>query len=92
MALELDPLNDNDVESLHHDNDIKDEWEDKKDLIYLIDGRHNLFKLSIHRECDSVFCVNLARFKNVLDFIELSIRPFEFVRMSITDRCISFKG
>ena len=55
LALELDPLNDIDVESLHHDNTILDEWEDKMDYIYLIDGRLNLFKLCLHRECENVF-------------------------------------
>ena len=43
LALELDPLNTNDVESYYHDNEAKDEWYDKFDRIYLIDGRLNLF-------------------------------------------------
>ena len=51
LALELDPLNTNDVESYYHDNELKDEWYDKFDRIYLIDGRLNLFQLSLEREC-----------------------------------------
>ena len=54
LALELDPLNSNDVESYYHDNEAKDEWYDKFDRIYLIDGRLNLFQLSLERECKTL--------------------------------------
>ena len=50
LALELDPLNSNDVESYYHDNDNLDEWKDKLDRIYIIDGRMTLFKLCLERE------------------------------------------
>ena len=45
LALELDPLNSNDVESFYHDNANLDEWKDKLDRIFIIDGRLTLFKL-----------------------------------------------
>ena len=51
LAFEMDPLNTNDIESHHHDNDNLEEWEDKQDRIFLIDGRLNLFKFQIEREC-----------------------------------------
>ena len=43
LALELDPLNTNDVESYYHDDETDDLWYDKFDRIYVIDGRLNLF-------------------------------------------------
>ena len=51
LALETDPLNTNDVESYYHDNEARDEWHDKFDKIYLIDGRLNLFHIAMEREC-----------------------------------------
>ena len=52
LAFEMDPLNTNDIESHYHDNDNLEEWEDKIDRIFLIDGRLNLFKFQIERECN----------------------------------------
>ena len=50
LALELDPLNSNDVENYYHDNDNLDEWKDKLDKVFVIDGRLTLFKLCLERE------------------------------------------
>ena len=70
LAFEMDPLNTNDIESHYHDNDNFDEWEDKDDRIFLIDGRLNLFKLKIERECRVLDQCNLTKFKNIGDEIE----------------------
>ena len=65
LAFEMDPLNTNDIESHYHDNDNLEEWEDKIDRIFLIDGRLNLFKFQIERECRVLEQCNLFKFKNI---------------------------
>ena len=66
------------------------EWQDKKDQVYLIDSRLTLFKFSLERECLTLDKVGLN--KHIQDRIEKYVRATEFARMSITDRCISFNG
>ena len=92
LALELDPLNTNDVESYYHDNDTADVWHDKFDRIYLIDGRLNLFKISLERESRLLKKINLTQFKNVQTIIETEVRDSDHIRIGITDRCLTIKG
>ena len=92
LALELDPLNANDVESYYHDNEQLDVWNDKFDQIYLIDGRLNLIKIALERESRIILQLNLTTFKNIQTMIETQVRDSDFLRMGITDRCLTVKG
>lgn len=92
MALELDPLNSNDIESYHHDNDSLDEWQDKLDRIWIIDGRLNLFKLQLEREVRTIKQVPLLKFKSVQTILETTMRGVDFIRISVTDRCFTMFG
>ena len=61
LALELDALHSNDVESAYHDNDNLDEWKDKLDRVFVIDGRMTLFKLCLEREVRTLNTIHLSR-------------------------------
>ena len=92
LALELDPLNSNDIESYYHDNDSLDEWLDKLDRIWIIDGRLNLFKLCLEREVRTIKQVPLLKFKSVQTILETTMRGVDFIRISVTDRCFTIFG
>ena len=92
LAFELDPLNTNDVESYYHDNKLLDEWQDKLDRIYLIDGRLNLFKLELQREPRTLMTTSLMRLMNVQTMVETKIRGNAFLRIGVTDRCLMVNG
>lgn len=92
LAFEMDSSITNDVESFYHDNSNLEEWQDKFDRIYLIDGRLNLFKFQIERECNTLDKVLLTKFSNVQDQVEENIRNKDFIRISVTDRCLTIKG
>lgn len=65
IALELDPLNSNDIENFQQDNDYLDEFKDKVDIVYVIDGRLTLFKLSIERDVRVLNRIDLTNFKRI---------------------------
>lgn len=92
IAFELDPLNTNDVESYYHDNTTLDEWQDKIDRIYLIDGRLNLFKLELQREPKTLSATNLTKIQSVQTRVETKIRGIDFIRIGVTDRCLTING
>ena len=92
LALELDVLNSNDVESYYHDNDNLDEWKDKLDRIFIIDGRLNLFKIVLEREVKVLTTVSLNKFKTIQDSVETLMRGCDFIRISVTDRCFTMFG
>ena len=92
IAFELDPLNTNDVESYYHDNTTLDEWQDKIDRIYLIDGRLNLFKLELQREPKTLSAINLTKIQSVQTRVETKIRGIDFIRIGVTDRCLTING
>ena len=70
LAFELDPIHTNCVESLYHDNTKLDEWQDKLDRIFLIDGRLNLFKLELQREPVTLSQLSLTKISSVQTIIE----------------------
>ena len=92
MVFELDPLNANDIESKYHDNEELDEYQDKPDNIFLIDESLNLFKLQVAREIIVLSQTNLSTKNNLKSAIENRIRGKDFMRVSISDRCISILG
>ena len=92
MVFELDPLNGNDIESIYHNNDVLDEWQDKPDNIFLIDESLNLFKLQIAREIIVKTQMNLSTKAGLKSAIESTIRGKDFMRVCISDRCISILG
>ena len=92
LALELDPQITNDVESFYHDNDMLDEWKDKTDQVYVIDGHLNLFKLCLEREVRILNTVQLEKHRNIRDALETMMRGTDFIRVSITERCLSMFG
>ena len=52
IAFEFDPLNSNDIETAQQENDKEEEWQDKDDKIFVIDGNLTLFKVVISRDCE----------------------------------------
>ena len=45
LAFELDPTNNNDIESVYMENDKEEEWKDKIDIMFVIDEKLTLFKV-----------------------------------------------
>ena len=80
------------MESYYHDNDNLDEWKDKLDKIFIIDGRLNLFKIVLEREVKVLATVSLTKFKSVQDSVETLMRGTDFIRISVTDRCFTMLG
>ena len=88
----MDPLNSNDVESYYANNEILDEWQDKDDQIYIIDEGLNMYKLKVDRECEVLFHVNLSLKPTIKTHLENRLRGKDFVRLSMSERCISIFG
>ena len=92
LALELDPLNSNDVYSPAYADEMLNADEDRLDRIYLIDNDLNLIKFRLERECTILETVHLNKWKSIERFIEKNVIDKDFIRVSATDRCITIKG
>ena len=91
MALELDPLNNNDIEKPQQIN-WEDDWQDKHDKIFLIDENKSFFKASIARDCEITDRRDLSEHKVINEALETKVRNRKFVRIGMSDRCISIFG
>ena len=60
--------------------------------MYLLDTKLKLLKLSIDKEFTVLKSVNLNSETPLRKALERHVRDKKFVRLSITDRCISIKG
>ena len=92
LAFELDPLNTNDIESFYQENENMEEWQDKDDQIFLIDQNFVMFKLKVDRECEVLNRVNLSQMPVLNTVLENEVRGKEFIRLSMSDRCLSLYG
>lgn len=90
LALELDPLNSNDIDSRQLYEASNNKEKTKNDLLFLIDGQLNLFKLVIEeRESKVVLKKSLTSHSNLERAMESLLRDKSFSRISVTDRCIT---
>ena len=80
------------MEAFHHDNDNLDEWHDKQDCLYIIDGRLNLFKVARERMPRLLYQYPLSKHKLVQTVMETQVRNNDFIRLGINDRCLTIKG
>ena len=65
LALELDPLNSNDVYSTIYTDEMLNAEEDRLDRIYLIDNDMNLIKFRLERECTILETFHLNTWKHI---------------------------
>ena len=90
LACEMDPLNNNDIESVYQENDIEEEWKDKIDIMFIIDESLTLFKVQIIRTVSEVlFKINLSDKYAIKYALENRVRDKPFIHIGISDRCIS---
>ena len=80
----------NDIESIEHEN--LEDRENRKNKIFVIDSRLNLFKFQIDSNCKVLDQCNLHNFKNIANEIEAQVRDKDFVRICATDRCLTING
>ena len=93
LAYELDPLNNNDIESVYQENDIEEEWKDKIDNLFIIDEKLNMYKVQIIRKESIVINrFNLNDKPLIKQTLENKVRDKDFVRLGISDRCLSIAG
>ena len=94
LALELDPLNSNDIDSRQLYEASANKEKGKDDRLYLIDGQLNLFKLVIEeREGSKVLSKKtLTVHSNIERAMESLLRDKSFTRISVADRCITIRG
>ena len=92
LALELDPLNSNDVYSTAYTDEMLNADEDRLDRIYLIDNDLNLIKFRLERECNILETFQLNKTKYMERIIERNVIDKDFIRVSATDTCITIKG
>ena len=63
LALEIDPLNSNDVYSTVYTDEMMNAEEDRLDRIYIIDNDLNLIKFRLERECTILETFRLSTWK-----------------------------
>ena len=51
-----------------------------------------MYKLKVDRECEVLFHVNLSLKPTIKNHLENRLRGKDFVRLSMSDRCISIFG
>ena len=78
---------------MYQENDVEEEWKDKIDNIFVIDEKLTLFKVHIIRKESEVMSrVYLGDMHAIKTALENKVRDKEFVRLGISDRCISIGG
>ena len=58
----------------------------------MIDAAFNMYKLKVDRECEVLQRVNLSQMPNLNMVLENEVRGKEFIRLSMSDRCLSLYG
>jgi len=67
-------------------------WQNKNDCAFILDEKYNLYHLEVAKECIPKKVFRLTQNLQLASELDMKIQSKDFVRLSITERCLSFYG